>query len=163
MRADALAVPTPRVFAIAPDRPFLDDLARGLIELAGEDPLALARMTVLLPTRRAGRGLAEAVLRLTGGQPALLPRIHPVGDLPDEALAMTGALDALPAVPPLARRAALARLVAAFEPEIPLDRAWRLAEELGALFDEMATEDVDPGKLHGLVPERFAEHWQRRD
>jgi ATP-dependent helicase/nuclease subunit B len=161
MPADALAVPAPRVFAIAPDRPFLDDLARGLIDLAGEDPLALARMTVLLPTRRAGRGLAEAVLRLTGGRPALLPRIHPVGDLPDEALAMTGALDAAPAVPPLARRAALARLVAAFEPEIPLDRAWRLAEELGALFDEMATEDVDPAKLRTLVPDRFAAHWQR--
>ena len=80
---------------------------------------------------------------------------------PDEALALSGALDASPAVSPLARRAALARLVAAFEPELPLDRAWRLAEELGALFDEMATEDVDPAKLRTLVPERFAEHWQR--
>ena len=95
MRADVLGLPTPRVFTIAPDRPFLDDLARGLIDLAGEDPLALARMTVLLPTRRAGRGLAEAVLRLTDGRPALLPRIHPVGDLPDEALAMTGAMETL--------------------------------------------------------------------
>jgi ATP-dependent helicase/nuclease subunit B len=161
MRADALAAPTPRVFTIAPDRPFLDDLAAGILALAGEQPLALARVTVLLPTRRAGRGLADAMLRLTGGRPALLPRIHPIGDLPDEALALAGALDAPPAVSPLARRAALARLVAAFEPELPLDRAWRLAEELGALFDELATEDVDPAKLRTLVPDRFAEHWQR--
>jgi ATP-dependent helicase/nuclease subunit B len=161
MRADALAAPSPRVFTIAPDRPFLDDLAAGILALAGEDPLALARVTVLLPTRRAGRGLADAMLRLTGGRPALLPRIHPIGDLPDEALTLSGALDAPPAVSPLARRAALARLVAAFEPELPLDRAWRLAEELGALFDELATEDVDPAKLRTLVPDRFAEHWQR--
>ena len=161
MPADALAVPRPRVFTIAPDRPFLDDLAAGILALAGDDPLALARVTVLLPTRRAGRGLADAMLRLTGGRPALLPRIHPIGDLPDEALAMAGALDAPPAVSPLARRAALARLVAAFEPELPLDRAWRLAEELGALFDEMATEEVDPARLRTLVPDRFAEHWQR--
>lgn len=161
MPADALAAPSPRVFTIAPDRPFLDDLAAGILALAGDDPLALARVTVLLPTRRAGRGLADAMLRLTGGRPALLPRIHPIGDLPDEALAMAGALDAPPAVSPLARRAALARLVAAFEAELPLDRAWRLAEELGALFDEMATEDADPAKLRTLVPERFAEHWQR--
>jgi ATP-dependent helicase/nuclease subunit B len=161
MPADALAVPVPRVFTIAPDRPFLDDLAAGILALAGEDPLTLARVTVLLPTRRAGRGLADAMLRLTGGRPALLPRIHPIGDLPDEALALAGALAAPPAVSPLARRAALARLVAAFEPELPLDRAWRLAEELGALFDEMATEQVDPAKLRTLVPDRFAEHWQR--
>lgn len=161
MRADPLAAPAPRVFTIAPGRPFLDDLAAGLLALAGDDPLSLARITVLLPTRRAGRGLADAVLRLTAGRPALLPRIHPVGDLPDEALAMAGALDAAPAVSPLARRAALARLVAAFQPEIPLDRAWRLAEELGVLFDEMATEDVDPRRLRTLVPDRFAEHWQR--
>ena len=161
MPADALAHPTPRVFTIAPDRPFLDDLAAGILTLAGEDPLALARMTVLLPTRRAGRGLADAMLRLTDGRPALLPRIHPIGDLPDEALTMAGGLDAPPAVSPLARRAALARLVAAFEHELPLDRAWRLAEELGALFDEMATENVDPAKLRTLVPDRFAAHWQR--
>ncbi|GIX08886.1 double-strand break repair protein AddB [Elioraea sp.] len=161
MRADALGAPPPRVFTIAPDRPFLDDLAVGLSGIAGEDPLALARITVLLPTRRAGRGLADAMLRLTGGRAALLPRIHPVGDLPDEALAMAGALAVPPAVAPLARRAALARLVGAFEPEIPLERAWRLAEELGALFDEMATEDVDPARLATLVPERFAAHWQR--
>jgi ATP-dependent helicase/nuclease subunit B len=75
-----------RVYTIAPDRPFLATLAAGLVALAGDDPLRLPRMTVLLPTRRAARSLREAFLRLTGegsdpGAPLLLPRMRPIGDL----------------------------------------------------------------------------------
>src|SRR5260221_658298 len=61
----------PYVYTIAPNRPFLATLARGLVGLAGGDPLRLPRMTVLLPTRRAARALREMFLRLTaeGGDP----------------------------------------------------------------------------------------------
>src|SRR5260370_778415 len=74
----------PHIFTIAPDRPFLATLARGLLALAGGDPLSLTRMTVLLPTRRAARSLREAFLRLTAegsdpGAPLLLPRLRPIG------------------------------------------------------------------------------------
>src|SRR3954463_11223150 len=80
----------PNVYTIAPDRPFLDTLARGLVALAGDDPLLLPRMIVLLPTRRAARSLREAVLRLTadGEDPAplLLPRLRPIGNLDDDEI-----------------------------------------------------------------------------
>src|SRR4051795_11656887 len=80
----------PNVYTIAPDRPFLDTLARGLVALAGGDPLLLPRMIVLLPTRRAARSLREAFLRLTaeGEDPAplLLPRLRPIGDLDDDEI-----------------------------------------------------------------------------
>ena len=57
------------VFSIAPELPFLDALVAGLLQLAQGDPLALARMTVLLPTRRAVRSLGEAFLRQGKGKP----------------------------------------------------------------------------------------------
>src|SRR6202162_338137 len=113
----------PRLFTISADRPFLATLARGLVAMAGGDPLRLARMTVLLPTRRAARSLREAFLRLTGegsepGAPLLLPRLRPIGDLDaDEiALGLDGAEDdptlaISPAIPELRRRLLLTRLV----------------------------------------------------
>src|SRR3954469_15622622 len=112
----------PNVYTIAPDRPFLDTLARGLVALAGDDPLMLSRMTVLLPTRRAARSLREAFLRLTAeggdpGAPLLLPRMRPVGDLDDDevAIAAEAAADPTlaipPAIPDLRRRLLLTQLV----------------------------------------------------
>src|SRR3984885_8809386 len=112
----------PRLYTIAPDRPFLATLAKGLVALAEGDPLRLPRMTVLLPTRRAARSLREAFLRLTAeggdpGAPLLLPRLPPGGDLDDDevAIASEGADDATlevpPAIPDLRRRLLLTRLV----------------------------------------------------
>ena len=55
MSADRLfSSPSPRVFTLPPAAPFLTELARGLTE-AFPDPEALSRVTVLIPTRRAGR------------------------------------------------------------------------------------------------------------
>src|ERR1700692_4921644 len=108
----------PSVFTIAPDRPFLATLARGLVALAGGDPLRLPRMTVLLPTRRAARSLREAFLRLTGegsdpGAPLLLPRMRPIGDLDPDAYEFSDdeTLAVPPAIPELRRRLLLTRLV----------------------------------------------------
>ena len=82
----------PRLYTIAPGIPFVDALARGLIARLGDasdgDPLALARATVLLPTRRAVRSLREAFLRVTDGHSLLLPRMMPLGDLDEDELAL---------------------------------------------------------------------------
>src|SRR3979411_9844 len=100
--------PAPQhLYTIAPARPFLATLAGGLLAMAEGDPLRLARMTVLLPTRRAARSLREAFLRLTGdsgtpGTTLLLPRRRRVGDLDaDEiALGLDGIDDPTLAIPP---------------------------------------------------------------
>jgi len=111
-------VPPPNVFTIAPDRPFLDTLARGLMAFAGDDPLLLPRMTVLLPTQRAARSLREAFLRLTSGvdtAPLLLPRLRPIGGLDNDELGVGGLAEATlaipPAIPELRRLLLLTRLV----------------------------------------------------
>src|SRR5258708_34490659 len=72
--ASAEGAMRPAVFTIASDVPFLDALVAGLLAQTGDDPLALARQTVLLPTRRASRALREAFLRASGGAAPVAPR-----------------------------------------------------------------------------------------
>ena len=74
---------TPRstIYTIPTGVPFADALAAGLMARAAGEPLALSKMTVLLPNRRACRALAEAFLRQAGeaggiaGGELLLPRL----------------------------------------------------------------------------------------
>ncbi|PPR59215.1 MAG: hypothetical protein CFH04_02048, partial [Alphaproteobacteria bacterium MarineAlpha3_Bin3] len=42
----------PRVFTIPAGHPFVDVLAAGILDRVNGDPAALARVTVLVPTRR---------------------------------------------------------------------------------------------------------------
>ncbi|MBF0248661.1 MAG: hypothetical protein HQL36_11425, partial [Alphaproteobacteria bacterium] len=63
----------PKVFTIPPGEAFVDSLAAGILERVGDKPEDLARVRVLLPTRRACRALREAFLRHSAGRPMLLP------------------------------------------------------------------------------------------
>jgi ATP-dependent helicase/nuclease subunit B len=166
----------PHLYTIAADRPFLATLAQGLLALAGGDPLALSRMTVLLPTRRAARALREAFLRLTAeggdpGAPLLLPRLRPVGDLDEDevALASEGADDATlaipPAIPELRRRLLLTQLVlrwsrATGSGGLLHGQAASLATALARLLDAAQSEEASFDKLSNLAPADLAEHWQ---
>ena len=157
------------VFAIAPGLPFVDILAGHLLGLADGDPLRLARISVLLPNRRACRALREAFLRLSAGRPLLLPRLRPLE--PDEAeaedldLLAPDGLDLPPPVPPLERHLILTRLVLRMGagrgglPPTP-DQAARLAAELGRLLDAVAIEELSFQRLERLVPDEYAAHWQ---
>ncbi len=159
------------VYSIPAGVPFVDALARGLMDEAAGDALALSRMAVLLPTRRACRALRDAFLRLGGGRPMLLPRLLPLGEMDDEDLmfgpepAGAEVLALPPAVPPLRRQLMLARLVRALGParggRAPgIDQAAQLAAELARLLDQVQTEGLDLARLKDLVPAQYAEHWQ---
>ncbi|MDW8399681.1 MAG: double-strand break repair protein AddB, partial [Acetobacteraceae bacterium] len=155
------------IFAIPAHRRFLPDLAAGLLARAGRDPLALARTLVLLPTRRAARGLQEAFVPLAGGGALLLPRMGALAGLSAEEaedLALPALLDLPPAVSPARRQAVLAGFVAKVPtrlggPATP-DQAWRMAGALAAFLDEAALEGCDLDSLDGLAPENLAQHWQ---
>ncbi|MSP51591.1 MAG: double-strand break repair protein AddB [Alphaproteobacteria bacterium] len=159
------------VYSIAAGLPFLDTLVDGIRARYGSTPFGLSETVVLLPTRRACRALRDAFLRRTDGEALLLPRIQPLGDLDHdetaaEAIFAADAGDwfALPtAIDPTRRRLALARLILAkTTAETPLSpsHALALAEALGRLFDEIATEKADLKSLINLVPADFAVHWQ---
>lgn len=164
----------PKVYTIAAHRPFLATLAAGLLGMAGTDPLEMARITVLLPTRRAVRSLREAFLRVAPdgkvvGTPLLLPRMRPIGDLGSDELLLSDAgeedLAVPPPIPELRRRLLLTRLVLHWgerrgdEPLLP-GQAAALAASLARLLDRVATEGASFAKIADLVPEGLAEHWR---
>jgi ATP-dependent helicase/nuclease subunit B len=165
-----------RLYTIAPDLPFLATLAAGLLATAGDDPLALPRVTVLLPTRRAVRSLREAFLRVLPdrrdpGTPLLLPRMRPIGDLDSDELSLVegaaddGTLAVPPAIPELRRRLLLTRLVLEWgrqrgrDPLLPAQAA-ALAASLARFLDTVATEGASFARLADLAPADLAEHWQ---
>ncbi|MDJ0946958.1 MAG: double-strand break repair protein AddB [Kiloniellales bacterium] len=165
----------PAVSSIAAGVSFVDALAAGLLARHGEDPLELADLTLLLPTRRACRAIQDAFLRASGGRPLVLPRCLPLGDLDPEELVLAeadglgGALDPElpPAIPPLRRDLLLSRLIlklgtTAAGPGGPLneEQALRLAQELGRFLDQVETEGLGLERLRDLVPEAYAAHWQ---
>lgn len=163
------------LFNIAIDRRFADELARGILAQSAADPLALADLLILLPTRRAVRALREAFLRASDGKPTILPRMAPLGDLDEGEWETMGDSDGLtlpPAIDPTEREALLTRLVAAFKDDESGDeggqpvaqstaQALKLARELGSLLDELAIDGVGFDRLAGLVEGNFASHWQR--
>src|ERR1700761_2757539 len=153
---------SPRVFTIPAGVAFAGALARGLLKRAGDDPLALAATTILLPTRRAIRALSDAFLRVTGGKALLLPRLLALADL-DGDQDLLGGPDLPPAIDPLRRHLILARLVMARGGDFAVapDQALRLAQALADLIDEVETEQVDFAKLAELAPEGLAGHWQK--
>ncbi len=151
----------PAIFTVPPGRAFADALAAGLLAEARGAALALADVQLLLPTRRAVRAMADAFLRVAGEDAVILPRLVPIGDIDDDEIAPdAGPLDLPPAIAPLRRNLLLARLIRAREPARSPAQAARLAAELARLLDQVETERRDFADLAGLVPDRYAAHWQ---
>ncbi|WP_448203573.1 double-strand break repair protein AddB [Azospirillum sp. sgz302134] len=158
--------PEPKVFTIPFGVSFVDTLAAGIVERVGDDPLALAGVTVLLPTRRSCLSLRDAFLRRSGGRPMLLPRMRPLGELDTDALSLTS--QELPGVPlelpepigGLKRQLKLATLILRTPMSATTTQAVRLGGDLGRLIDAVWTEGVAFDKLGSLVPEDYAQHWQ---
>jgi ATP-dependent helicase/nuclease subunit B len=157
---------TPHVYSISPCVSFADALVGTLMEKYGATPESLAEITLLLPTRRACRTVRDAFLRRGNGQVMLLPRMHPIGDLDEEELSLSGwkeigGINAVkPAISPLKRQLLLARLIiSAPSIEASADQAAQLAGELASLLDQVHTEGLSFDALSSLVPSDYAEHW----
>ncbi|NLH80708.1 MAG: double-strand break repair protein AddB, partial [Phyllobacteriaceae bacterium] len=182
--------PPARVASIDAGRPFLPTLIGALFDGAlvpdfrfdAADPAALADVTLLVPTRRAARAAADAILaevaRRGHGRAVLLPDIRPFGDVDEDGELLGEAeLDLTPVIAPLERRLTLTRLVmgwtgrlagatahplTAAMPTLPTSpaEAVRLADALATLMDQVESQGVDWGRLATLVPEDHALYWQ---
>jgi len=176
----------PRVLSIPAGAPFLPTLVDALFdgrlvpefELAG-NPLALADVTIYVPTRRAARSLRGLIATHLGGVSAVLPRVLPLGELDEDELLLGPEADAIDLDPPIGaeeRTLLLAPLVRQWKRRLPqhigalfeeavvvpassADAIW-LARDLGALIDEIETEGADATRLSGLVPDDLARWWQ---
>ncbi len=149
--------PSPGVYVLPAERPFLDSLVRALLTLEGRE---LARARLLLPSRRACALVRARFAAEANGRTLLLPRIEPVGELAaEEGIAAPWGEPVPEAVPPLVRQLLLSRLVMATG--LGLEQAVRYAGALASLLDELATEEVALDRLERLVPEELAAHWQQ--
>ena len=159
-----------QVYSIAAHRGFADALVAGLIPRYAEADTGMARLTLLLPSRRAERIVTEAFVRLSGGG-LLLPRMAVVGDLDlDETLGplldpLGAGSEVPPAADPVRRWLRLAEfLKAEADREIKPPGLLRLAFETARTMDRLAVEGIALGDLldervRGIVGE-LAHHWQ---
>jgi len=155
----------PLLYTIPAWRPFADDLAAGLLARF-PDQMDLARVLVLLPSRRAGRALTDAFVRLSDGKALLLPRMAPAGDIDvDEALGsfaegLEGPAAIVPEMPDLARRIALAKLLSRGR-GLPSAEALVLAGQLAVALDTLEIEGKTASDVSGAVPDAILQdHWQ---
>jgi ATP-dependent helicase/nuclease subunit B len=160
----------PQVYSIAAHRGFADALVAGLVPRYAEPDFGLARLTLLLPSRRAVRTVTEAMVRHSGAG-MLLPRMTVVGDLDlDETLGPLldplGAADIPPAADPTRRWLRLAEHLRAVEGDAAGSGAvlLRRAFEIGRTMDRLAVEGIAPVDLMsdaviGIVGE-LAGHWR---
>ncbi len=179
----------PNICSIPPGAPFLPTLVDALFDgsliqgFSGcEDPLALADVTIWVPTRRAARELAGEFVGRFEGDVALLPSIRTLGGIDEDDMDLEDAADSLgeglnPVVAPAQRQLILSRLVFGWSqslnqaqrdlyagadimmPSSLSDAVW-FAAELARLMDTIATEEVDWSQLLHLVPEDHANWWQ---
>ena len=185
-----MAETRPRLFNIPAGTPFLPTLADAILDgrlvalPERSDPLALADLTILLPTRRAVRAMREVLVDRLGGGAAILPTIRPIGDVDEEDHLLSPAAETpaerliLPAaISPLARRLALTRLTLAWgkavrremlelspgEPlHIPASAAdaTRLAADLARLMDDVETAGIAFEAVQRLAPDDHARYFQ---
>src|ERR1700716_2525526 len=173
-----------RVFSVPVSVPFLRTVIAALVDgrlvdgfEARAHPEKLARATLYLPTRRAGRMAREIFLDVLKTDAVVLPRIVALGDIDEDELSFAedpeqygGAapLELPPKLAELERRLTLARLVAAWAKSpvsAPLvvggpASTLALASDLARLMDDMVTRGVGWEALDGLVPDQLHQYWQ---
>jgi ATP-dependent helicase/nuclease subunit B len=149
-----------KVFRLPAGTAFADQLAAGLLERTQGDPLQLADMLVLLPTRRACRTLRQSFLRQSDGRALLLPRLMPLGDLDADELLLTAGTELPPSISPRGRQFLLAKLIRHHgDRNMPTPQLLVLARALGTLLDDFTLEAVEMSQMQTLVTGELAEHW----
>lgn len=176
------------LFSIAPGVPFLRTLVGALCDgdlvpgfrYSADHPLALASVTIFVPTRRAARSLRSEFVDRIGTGSAILPSIRPLGETDDDEDLFDGEGETLDLDPPVSGVAAtleFANLVLKWKeqlpdavrgfhagapllaPASPADAVW-LARGLADLLDAMETHDCRWADLDRLEAADYAEWWQ---
>ncbi|WP_336976953.1 double-strand break repair protein AddB [Altererythrobacter fulvus] len=167
----------PSVYSIAAHRGFADALVAGLVPRYSEGDFGLARLTLLLPSRRAIRTVTEAFIRHYGAQEGraglLMPRMAVVGDLDlDEALGarfdpIGEGSEIPPAADPTRRWLRLAELAREHGGDTVGKGAatLRLAAQMAQAMDRLLVEEIAPDQLWGdevlNVLADLSHHWTR--
>jgi ATP-dependent helicase/nuclease subunit B len=163
--------PAAEIFTIPAYQPFLDSVARGILDQVGDDPLKLADYTLLVPDREAGVALRQAFMGQLQGKTHVMPHIFAPGDMDDEYLSLKlsdnavlsqALMDMPPAVTRLHRKLILAQEIMkipgmASSPQ----KAIKLGGELGKFLDEVQRHEVSLKDIEQLVPPEFKGQWSK--
>ena len=149
----------PRIFGLAPGVDFPAALVDGLRDkLTGQPPDAIARVDLIVNTRRMARRLREI---FDAGPPGFLPRIRLLTELDN----LVPGIKAPPAISPLRRRLELVQLVSRLlnaDPTLaPRTSLYALADSLATLIDEMQGEGVAADAIARLDVTDLSGHWRR--
>ncbi|MFM9864194.1 MAG: double-strand break repair protein AddB, partial [Micropepsaceae bacterium] len=167
------------LFTIPPGAAFADELARGVLKrFSSDDPFALSRALILVPTQRSIDTIREAFARVAPGGVAVLPRIWALGEFDDAPLLDDEGEDVVRELgadlpPPLSRfrrELLLTRFVLRWLTQQEHERALgnvtpgqalELARDLAKLLDEATQEGLAWERLQTIVPHELSEHWER--
>jgi len=132
-----------------------DILAKHLLEKYESNPFDLAKVKVILPTRRACQTLKESFLMQSCESATLLPQMIALYDMDDFAT------DLPEAISDWERLFLLTRLCQAKPNLKETPKAFQVALSLAELLDLSYQYQVDFSHLSDLVTgENFAQHWQ---
>ncbi|MDW3223675.1 MAG: double-strand break repair protein AddB [Paracoccaceae bacterium] len=150
---------THRLFGIAPGIDFPRELANGLASrLAGHPPEAMARVQLIVNTRRMQRRLHNLFAE---GPALLLPQIRLITELDG----IDPGVGVPQAVHPLRRRLELIALVSQLLNQqkdlAPRSSLYDLTDSLASLMDEMQGEGVTADVIANLDVTDQSGHWQR--
>ncbi len=155
---------------------------------ARDDPFALSKARIFVPTRRAARALINEIASLVSKPSVLLPTIVPLGAMDESETASLFETDPLVFTRPDVvregeRRLVLAKMILAWGENLRnailyVDgprfvtnadesmlvttspaQAYQLAGDLGLLIDEMTIEGIDPSQLKFLLPDGLDKYW----
>lgn len=180
-----------RIYTVPLGTPFLKALAEGILNgdlirdwPLADNPLRLADITILLPTRRAARAAEAAFLEASGVAALIMPTIRPISTADEDQSLISvltngvinnadAALESLEIpveIGPLERITTLMRMIATWhnnrfkigeaQTQLTMAQAANLAVELCRLMDDVEREGVSLHDISNLVPDMFAGHWQ---
>ena len=151
--------------------PFWESLAEIYLDKFQHDRFSLADALFLLPNRRACNALTNAFVKLQGPTPTVLPQIIPITEIEDDEVffssfdleSMWNEIDT-----PISKEERLflfTRLIMSKPdsfgiPKLTPAQALCLALNLALLIDTSHNQNLSFDKLHDLVPEKYASHWQ---
>lgn len=155
------------VYNIAMGRPFLRQLAEGMMARFATHPLAMGEVVVLLPTRRGCLSLKEIFQEKAKQKALILPRIYALAELEQEPI-LPGLLPPVTDTKVISkwqRLGHLTQLVQQFLQQKNLCHtvatAYPLAQELATLLDEFYISNIDLAQLETVVDDDLSLYWQQ--
>ncbi len=174
MRSDSI-----NIFNIPTGEPFLEHLADRLINDLSFDGVfapgfCLSDFTILLPTRRAVRGLRHALMDKATTDSLLMPDIKPMADVDETAMFFNmkeaAILDMPPVISALERETFFLSEILDWEKSTQesksvsgnIVKAISLSADLASFLDQAQTEEVDLSQLNDIdfVASEYALKWQ---